>query len=132
MEPEISQPPLNPPAPARKPTGRPRTNRKNRVVVRLTDDELAKLKEYAVINAKNPATLLRTLATRPNFSGHHNRLDRDIQKKLWQQVAGIANNINQIAKLTHQGQIRDTNAISEQIDIVIGAFLTLVGKDIKK
>jgi len=127
--PENPQNPLKAPA---RPTGRPRTNRKNRVVVRLTDDELAKLKEYAVINAKNPATLLRTLATRPKFSGHHNRLDRDIQKRLWQQVAGIANNINQIAKLSHQGQIRDTNAISEQIDIVIGAFLTLVGKDIKE
>jgi hypothetical protein len=81
---------------------RPRDPRNLRIQLRVTSAELAQLQELATRYALPLPELLRlrTLSELPRTS----LLDRDAQREIWRQVAGMARNINQLTKNAHSGQ----------------------------
>ena len=82
--------------------GRTRTDRTVQRVVRLTTAEDEQVSRQAAEFGLTAAAFLRKagLRTLPRRQGV---LDRDMQKEVWRQVAGMARNLNQLTKYTHEG-----------------------------
>ena len=71
------------------------TTRSIQRVVRLTPDESKLIDESAAHLGLTPASYLRHLGTNKRLP-RTGKLDRDAQRELWKQVAGMARNMNQI------------------------------------
>ena len=86
---------------------RPRTDRTVQRVVRLTLEEDQQLATSAAELGLTPAAFLRLAALKklPRRRGGA-ILDRETQKELWKQVAGMARNLNQLTKYAHTGKLR--------------------------
>ena len=78
---------------------KPQTNRIIQRVVRLSPEEdkaLGAAAEQAGFNTQ--ASYLRSLALKQRGEARTiSRIDRDMQKQIWKQVAGMGRNLNQIA-----------------------------------
>ena len=80
------------------PMPKPQTNRIIQRVVRLSPEEDKAVKaaaEQAGFNTQ--ASYLRSLALKRRQTQSVSRLDRDLQKQIWKQIAGMGRNLNQIA-----------------------------------
>ena len=78
---------------------KPQTNRIIQRVVRLSPEEdkaLGAAAELAGFNTQ--ASYLRSIALKQRGEARTiSRIDRDMQKQIWKQVAGMGRNLNQIA-----------------------------------
>jgi hypothetical protein len=89
-------------------------------VVRLTAEEDRQLAAQADELGLSPAAFLR-LAAGKKLPRRRGALDRETQKELWKQVAGMARNLNQLTKYAHTGQLRPG-----ELDEVTRSLQTLV------
>lgn len=71
--------------------------RTNQVCIRLSDEELAELKEKLTLNHLSASEFLRRIITNTEVKIVPEEIMRDVQK----QVRGIGRNVNQIARLAH-------------------------------
>ena len=110
--------------------GRTRTDRTVQRVVRLTTAEDEQVSRQAAEVGLTAAAFLRKagLRTLPRRQGV---LDRDMQKEVWRQVAGMARNLNQLTKYAHEGgSVRggDLAAISGDVRALLGQILEWGGR----
>ena len=83
---------------------RPRTDRTHQRVVRLSAEEDAQLAAQATELGLSPAAFLRLAALKklPRRSGI---LSPETAREIWQQVSGMARNVNQLTKYIHGGKV---------------------------
>lgn len=107
---------------------RPRTDRTTQRVVRLTAEEDQQLSIQAAELGLTPAAFLR-LAALKKLPKRRGALDRDAQKELWRQVAGMARNVNQLTKYAHSGKLRpgELEGLTREFRALVQLVLGMAG-----
>lgn len=80
--------------------GRARTDRKIQHVVRLSEAEEKILSLKAQEAGLSEAAFLRASGLGKPFR-RNGKLDRDVQKEIWKQIAGAGRNLNQMTKIAN-------------------------------
>lgn len=107
---------------------RPRTDRTTQRVVRLTAEEDQQLRAQAAELGLTPAAFLR-LAALKKLPKRRGALDRETQKALWSQVAGMARNLNQLTKYAHSGKLKpgELEALTRELRVLMREVLEMTG-----
>lgn len=92
--------------------------RQNRVVVRLSDEELERLKGKAEKVGLTPASFLRELATRQKIRSPV--MDYEAGMEVYRELKRIGNNLNQLARDAH---------LQKELDL---AGLPLIYEEVRK
>jgi hypothetical protein len=99
-------------------------------VVRLTTEEDQQVTASAADLGLTPAAFLRLSALKklPRRRGGA-VLDRETQKELWKQVAGMARNLNQLTKYAHTGKLRpgELDEVTRALQTLVGLVLDMAG-----
>ena len=111
--------------PSKRP-GRPPSHRIKHINVSLTVEEYHKIKENAKLCSMTPTTYMRLVSLRKQVT--EGKLDRDAQRHIYRQISGIANNINQIVRITNTK--KDTNqadilALQKELGSVVALFVSI-------
>ena len=85
--------------------GRPRTERTEQRVVRLTAEEDALVAAQAAELGLTPAAFLRLAGLR-KLPRRRGALDPEMAREIWRQVSGVARNVNQLARHAHMGNLQ--------------------------
>ena len=107
---------------------RPRTDRTHQRVVRLTDEEDQQLSASAAELGLSPAAFLRRAALK-KLPRRRGVLDRDAQKAVWSQVAGMARNLNQLTKYAHSGKLKpgELEGLTRELQVLVRQVLEMAG-----
>lgn len=109
---------------------RPRTDRTTQRVVRLTAEEDQQVAASAAELGLSPAAFLR-LAGLKKFPRRRSGavLDRDAQKEVWRQVAGMARNVNQLTKYAHSGKLRpgEIEGLARELRVLVRLVMEMAG-----
>jgi len=86
--------------------GRAKTGRTTQRVVRLSEQEDAAVNAQATELGLTPAAFLRLAALR-KLPRRRGILEPETAREIWQQVSGMARNVNQLTKYAHAGKFKD-------------------------
>jgi len=107
----------------RRRAGRPPTYRTEQIRMRLSKEELEKIRENSKEAALTPVAYVRRIALRKHIS--HGKLDRDTQTGIWRQISGIARNINQITKTYHLENRVDIQELKNELEKITALFFSI-------
>lgn len=97
-------------------------------MVRLTAEEDQQLSAQAAELGLTPAAFLR-LAALKRLPKRRGALDRETQKALWSQVAGMARNLNQLTKYAHSGKLKpgELEGLTRELRVLVRQVLEMTG-----
>jgi hypothetical protein len=97
-------------------------------VVRLTAEEDQQLSAQAAELGLTPAAFLR-LAALKKLPKRRGALDRETQKAVWSQVAGMARNLNQLTKYAHSGKLKpgELEGLTRELRVLVRQVLEMAG-----
>lgn len=103
--------------------------RNTRYVVRFSPEEAEKLTEAAAKEGVSIATYMRRASLGRKPPG--GRLDRDSQREIWRQVAGVARNVNQIARAANAGALKpgELERLTDEVRGLTAHVLALTGRE---
>ena len=108
---------------------RPRTDRTTQRVVRLSATEDATVSAQAAELGLTPAAFLRLSALRklPRRKGI---LEPKLAREIWQQVSGMARNVNQLTKYAHAEKLKDgeIEALGMSVQALVRWVIEVAGR----
>ena len=108
---------------------RPKTHRTEQRVVRLTAEEDALVKTQATELGLSPAAFLRLSALK-KLPRRQGVLAPETAREIWQQVSGMARNVNQLTKIAHAGKLKsgELEAMTKEVQALVTWVMEAAGK----
>jgi len=109
--------------------GRPKTGRTTQRVVRLSEPEDAAVNAQARELGLTPAAFLRLAALR-KLPRRRGLLEPETAREIWQQVSGMARNVNQLTKYAHAGKLKpgEVESLGQSVQALVKWVMEAAGR----